>query len=323
LGAQPRNVVEMLPNRRVLDVGTGDGDVAFFLESLGYEVEAVDLAASNHSALAGFKRLKAELSSAVELHERDIDRQFTLQGEPYGLALSLGLLYHLKNPFYYLEELAGRAHYCLASSKIADILEPGGSRDVRGTPLAYLLEADELNEDNSNFWVFTETCLKRLCERAGWTVIDALRVQRTDVARADSAEDDARLFLLLASKKLDAALVRGEGWYEREEEGWWWTASRFTVTAPLAGQEARWVQLDGFVAEALVREGANELRARVGGGEWQRVELREAGPVSLKFKWPMGARVDVQVEFEVARRAEIGGEEDRDLGMIVKDVVLG
>ncbi len=260
LGAQPRNLFDLLPNGRVLDVGTGDGDVAFFLESLGYEVEAVDLPASNHSALTGFKRLQAELGSKVKLHERDIDRQFTLEGEPYGLALSLGLLYHLKNPFFYLEELSRHAYYCLASSKIADILEEGGERDARETPLAYLLESDELNEDDSNFWVFTESCLKRLFRRAGWTVVGTLRVERTGVARVNSATDDARLFALLASRRLPAAVVQAEGFYEREGEGWWWTAPEFAVTVPLAGEETRWIQVEGYVAEASLRGGPNGLR---------------------------------------------------------------
>lgn len=324
LGAQPRNLFDLLPNRRVLDVGTGDGDVAFFLESLGYEVEAVDMPASNHSALAGFQRLRAGLGSQVLLHERDIDRQFTLAGEPYGLALCLGLLYHLKNPFYFLEELSRHAHYCLASSKIADILEDGGKRDVRGAPLAYLLESDELNEDNSNFWVFTESCLKRLFRRAGWTVLGTLRVERTGVARANSATDDARLFTLLASRRLPAAVLHAEGFHEREAEGWWWTAPRFRVTAPLAPEAARCVQVEGYVAEASLQGGSNALRCRIGGGRWQRVEMREPGPAVFRFDWPAGPRPAgaVEVEFEVERQAEPPAGEDRPLGLIVKDVEL-
>ncbi len=323
LGAQPRNLFDLLPNGRVLDVGTGDGDVAFFLESLGYEVEAVDLPASNHSALTGFKRLQAELGSKVKLHERDIDRQFTLEGEPYGLALSLGLLYHLKNPFFYLEELSRHAYYCLASSKIADILEEGGERDARETPLAYLLESDELNEDDSNFWVFTESCLKRLFRRAGWTVVGTLRVERTGVARVNSATDDARLFALLASRRLPAAVVQAEGFYEREGEGWWWTAPEFAVTVPLAGEETRWIQVEGYVAEASLRGGPNGLRCRVGGGAWQRQEMRQAGPAVFRFEWPSRRpEGEVRVEFRVEREAELPADEDRPMGLIVKDVEL-
>lgn len=325
LGAQPRNLFDLLPNSRVLDVGTGDGDVAFFLESLGFDVEAVDMPASNHSALSGFKRLRSELGSKVKLHERDIDRQFSLEGEPYGLALSLGLLYHLKNPFYFLEELSRHAYYCLASSKIADILEDGGKRDVRTAPLAYLLESDELNEDDSNFWVFTESCMKRLFRRAGWTVIGTLRVDRTGVARANSATDDARLFALLASRRLPAAVVHAEGFYEQEEDGrWWWTAPRFAVTVPLAAEGARCLQVEGYVAEASLKGGPNALRCRVGGGKWQRLEMKQAGPAVFRFEWPAGKRPagEVRVEFEVEREAELPPEEDRPMGLIVKDVEL-
>jgi SAM-dependent methyltransferase len=324
LSAQPRNLFDLLPNRRVLDVGTGDGDVAFFLESLGYQVEAVDLPASNHSALTGFKRLQAELGSRVTLHERDLDRQFQLDGEPFGLALSLGLLYHLKNPFYFLEELSAHAHYCLASCKIADILEAEGARDVSHAPLAYLLEPDELNEDNSNFWVFTESCLKRLFNRAGWVVIDSLRVDTTGRARANSASDDARLFALLASRRLPAAVAHAEGWYEREDEGWWWTEPRFAMTVPLAGKATRFVQLDGFVAEESLRGGKNGLSCRIGSGAWQRLDFQRPGAAVFRFAWPGGKRPSesVRVEFAVDRAAELPEGEDRPLGLIVSDVQL-
>jgi len=323
LGAQPRNVFDLLPNRRVLDVGTGDGDVAFFLESLGYEVDAVDMPASNHSGLAGFKRLRAELGSEVKLQERDIDRQFTLEGEPYGLALSLGLLYHLKNPFYFLEELSRHAYYCLASSKIADILEERGGRDVRGAPLAYLLEADELNEDDSNFWVFTESCMRRMFRRAGWTVLGTLRVDRTGVARANSATDDARLFALLASRRLPAAVIHADGFYDSEGEDWWWTAPRFAVRVPLGGEATRWIQVEGYVAEASLRRGPNALKCRVGGGKWQRVAMKQIGPAVFRFEWPSKRPAgEVRVEFEVEREAERPAGEDRPMGLIVKAVEL-
>ncbi len=322
LGAQPRNLLDLLPNRRVLDVGTGDGDFAFFLESQGYEVEAVDLAASNHSALVGFRTLHAALQSQVKLHEVDIDRQFRLEGQEYGLALSLGLLYHLKNPFYFLEELSLRAHYCLASCKIADVLEASGARDLSGAPLAYLLESDELNEDNSNFWVFTESCLKRLFNRSGWVVLDSMRVGTAGGARVDSATDDARLFALLASRRLGTAMRLEEGFYEKEPQGWRWTAPRFKVTVPLTGCESRSVVVEGYVAAALLEGGKNGLNCRVGTGPVQRREMREEGPALFRFDLATAGRTDVSIEFWLDRETRGTGDENRTLGMIVADVQL-
>ena len=52
---------------RVLDVGSQDGELAFFLESLGYQVVAVDHPAYNHNGMRGIRALKAALGSAVEI----------------------------------------------------------------------------------------------------------------------------------------------------------------------------------------------------------------------------------------------------------------
>jgi tRNA (mo5U34)-methyltransferase len=81
---------------RVLDMGSQDGELAFFLESLGYQVVAVDHPAYNHNGMRGIRALKAALGSAVEIHELDADRPFTLPHDTYDLVFFLGILYHLR-----------------------------------------------------------------------------------------------------------------------------------------------------------------------------------------------------------------------------------
>src|SRR5919198_1395241 len=54
---------------RILDVGCGDGELSFLLESLGYHVVAVDHPLYNHNGMRGVRRLKAALGSSVEIHE--------------------------------------------------------------------------------------------------------------------------------------------------------------------------------------------------------------------------------------------------------------
>ena len=100
--------------RKVLDLGCADGELAFFLESLGYQVTAVDHGVYNHNGMRGARALKAALGSAVELVELDLDRPFQLPGGPYDFAFFLGTLYHLRNPFHVLEELAKRAGLLLS-----------------------------------------------------------------------------------------------------------------------------------------------------------------------------------------------------------------
>lgn len=38
-------------------------------------------------------------------------------------------------------------------------------------PLAYLVEEDELNNDETNFCIFSEKALQRVLKRTGWDVI--------------------------------------------------------------------------------------------------------------------------------------------------------
>jgi len=47
------------------------------------------------------------------------DRPFTLPHDAYDVVLFLGILYHLRNPFYVLEELARRTTHLLLSTRIA------------------------------------------------------------------------------------------------------------------------------------------------------------------------------------------------------------
>jgi len=50
---------------RVLDMGSQDGELGFFLESLGYQVVAADHPAYNHNGMRGIRALKTALHSSV------------------------------------------------------------------------------------------------------------------------------------------------------------------------------------------------------------------------------------------------------------------
>ena len=43
--------------------------------------------------------------------------------------------------------------------------------DVSSFSIAYLLSPNELNNDSTNYWIFTVAGLKRLVDRAGWNVV--------------------------------------------------------------------------------------------------------------------------------------------------------
>jgi hypothetical protein len=206
-----REFLDLLGGGPCVDIGAADGDTAFFIESLGIPAHVVDWPATNFNGCRGVRALKAALDSRVEILEVDLDRQFTLPGARYRFAFFLGILYHLKNPFAALEALAAHAEYAVLSTRIARYnVAPGkaGGRGatnaeripLREAPVAYLVDPAECNNDHTNYWIFSETGLRRLLSRTGWDVLDFGTFGNTvdsDPARPDG---DERAFALVRSR---------------------------------------------------------------------------------------------------------------------------
>ncbi len=128
----------------------------------------------------------------------DLDRQFTLPRERYGLVFLLGILYHLQNPYYVLRELAARSSHCLLSTKVARFAGPSRT-PIADLPVAYLVAPDETNNDPTNYWILSPVGLERLAQRAGWLILDRLNVGNTTDSDPATPENDERMFLLLRS----------------------------------------------------------------------------------------------------------------------------
>jgi SAM-dependent methyltransferase len=222
----------------VLDLGCGDGDLAFYMESLGAEVDAVDYAETNFNQLAGAHRLRELLGSRVNLYSLNLDWYFELPRASYGLVVFLGTLYHLKNPFYVLERLARSGAYCLLSTRVARVA-PGGV-PLEQLPVAYLLDPREANDDSTNYWIFSPAGLTRLAERAGWSVIHAVSAGCPTDSNPVDAEADERMFLLLKSRVRypDFHVRLLEGWHPVEDDGWRWTEKRFRFEVLLPRRRA-------------------------------------------------------------------------------------
>ena len=185
----------------IADIGAADGDTAFFFESLGNDVDIIDHAPTNFNGLRGARRLKDHLRSAVGIHDVDLDAQFALPRERYDVAIFLGILYHLKNPFYMLEALARRVGRCFLSTKVAKFAKPGGLR-IESEPVAYLLGPSEANNDATNYWVFTDAGLRRLFERTGWDVVEYVTVGNSTTSDPATQAGDERAFCYLRSRVL-------------------------------------------------------------------------------------------------------------------------
>jgi SAM-dependent methyltransferase len=306
--------------RKVLDLGCADGDLAFFLESLGYQVTAVDHPVYNHNGLRGARALKAALASAIELVELDLDRPFQLPGGPYDFAFFLGTLYHLRNPFHVLEELAKRATYCFLSTRIARRF-PGGAPMPKDVALAYLVDEAELNNDESNYFVFSEPGLRLALKRTYWDVLDFLSVgdtRRSDPVRADR---DERAFCFMRSRFDRLANVELlEGWHAAEGTGWRWTAHEFSFRIRSSGARARTMALDLFLPdELLAANSAVQLAGTVNAEELEPAEFRRAGAHVLVRPLPRGAE-DMLVRFRVAVTLPPDAHDSRERGVVVNSI---
>ena len=194
-----RNLLDLAGGAPVADIGAADGFAAFFLDTLGVTVDIVDYGPTNFNGLRGARLLRETSKANVEVHEVDLDQQFKLPRESYGLVLFLGTLYHLKNPFYALETLARASRHCVLSTRVARF---AGPRDLKidELPVAYLVDPHETNNDATNFWIFSVAGLKRLCHRAGWNVREFITIGDTKKSNPSSQNRDERAFCLLESR---------------------------------------------------------------------------------------------------------------------------
>ncbi len=180
--------------KKMLDMGCADGDAAFFFEQHGFNVDVIDRAATNFNDLKGCRYLKEHFNSGVSILEMDIDRNITLD-EDYGCTFALGLLYHLRNPLYVLNMLCLHSEYVFMSTRIASHAPDGTC--IRDIPVSYLVGKEELNNDPTNYWLFSLAGIRRLIERSGFCVECELRVGEVDNSTPHQVEKDERYFALM------------------------------------------------------------------------------------------------------------------------------
>jgi SAM-dependent methyltransferase len=312
-----RNLVD--GRGRVLDMGSQDGELAFFLESLGYQVVAVDHPAYNHNGMRGIRALKAALGSAVEIHELDADRPFTLPHDTYDLIFFLGILYHLRNPFYVLEELARRTTRCFLSTRVARRL-PDGSAMPANVALAYLLAEEELNQDNSNYFIFSEPGLRVMLDRAHWRIRDYVSLGDTSLSDPVRLDRDERAFCLLESRYDRLAnLELLSGWHESEETGWRWTGREFAVRVR-AGVGRRVLTMKLYVAgESVRRLGAITLHATANGVALLPAVYDTAGMESYRRELDVESG-ELELRFRLDKALAPDESDDRERGIVVVSI---
>ena len=194
-----RDVFRTLDSRRIADIGAADGDLGFMFAELGFDVDLIDHPSTNWNGMRGMRALKNRLRSTAAIHIVDLDTQFDLPHADYGLVILLGILYHLKNPFYALEKIARSTRHCLLSTRVARFAG-SPSTAIDALPVAYLLDAGEANNDATNYWIFSDAGLRRLVDRCGFDIVALKTFGDTRESNPSDMNHDERAFLLLRSR---------------------------------------------------------------------------------------------------------------------------
>jgi tRNA (mo5U34)-methyltransferase len=309
-----RHLLDLAGGDPILDIGCADGATSFFLETLGCQVLAVDNSYTNHNRLAGFQALKRAFRSSVTFQAVDLDSQFTLPDEVFGLAFFLGVLYHLKNPYYVLEALARRARFCLLSTRVAQRTPQGNPMEAE--PLVYLLDPDECNQDSTNHWIFSAAALRRLLQQTGWTVHDFMTTGVTRGSEPARGDRDERAFCLLESRVCRRYSVKLlDGWYALENNSYRWTERRFAVELRRPPADKGASLRFNF---RLVGPGPVTLAARVNGVALPEATFMGEGehsyevPISREAARHPPIRIDFSVDKSLA-----GGMDERELALLV------
>jgi tRNA (mo5U34)-methyltransferase len=315
------DVAALVAEEPVGDLGCADGDFALFFAELGAEVDAIDHAESNFNQMRGIDVLKRKLGLRLKVYDVDLDGRFELPRDRYGLVLFLGTLYHLRNPFYVLETLAGKAAYCIFSTRIAQVTFNTGI-NIESEPLAYLLDPRETNNDPTNFWIFSEAGLMRLLARTGWMV--RARITAGCLTESNPVEPlaDQRIFLLLKSRARypDLQVRPVSGWHEVEQDAWRWTRKRFSLELVLPKDEPVREFALKFTVPEVVISGSPSVRVTcdIGGEKAGSITCDSPGTIEFRGVFPESAlaRPAIALDFEVESSFTSPGDE-RELGILV------
>jgi tRNA (mo5U34)-methyltransferase len=319
-----RTLLDDLKGTPVLDIGCADGDMAFFLESIGFQVEAIDHPDTNFNGMRAIRKLKEALNSRIKIVSADIDSRLELSGQGYDLVFFLGILYHLKNPYSILDRLSRHTRFCLISTRVARFTPD--RVEIRNSPVAYLLERDELNHDPTNYWIFSEAGLKRLLRRTGWEVCNYLTIGDTRASQPDTMQNDERAFCLVRSRRrLTAGLLKG--WHQLEEDSWRWTERCFSVEmqVPEDPEDLSSAKLElHFVYPDYLKQRIESLRLKASIGEILLGEAQYSTSGDHIFRAPVPAGLlrgrTVIVTFELDRAIPPDSVDGRERGIVALNV---
>jgi SAM-dependent methyltransferase len=111
--------VEYFPGRRVLELGSGHGDIGAFFADLGADVLCLDGRAKN----VNLAKLKHRKVSGVTFERFDLEQDFRSFGR-FDLVLDMGLLYHLEAVDSHLQCCFDVTDEIILETAVCDSLDP-------------------------------------------------------------------------------------------------------------------------------------------------------------------------------------------------------
>ena len=183
-------------------------------------------------------------------------------------------------------------------------------------PVAFLLNPKESNGDDTNYWIFSETGLRRLLDRTGWDICHFATSGSRFRSNPASGGADQRAFCLLRSKRADPWVGGAEltgGWHDLETDGWRWTEPAFSAITPANGATLRF---DFTIPpETIEQLGCLRLRALVDGAALPWAEFRVAGPNRYTGA-AVCSKTSAALQFEVDGHVACGDREQRRIAGI-------
>ena len=168
---------ENLTGKTVLDIGAYDGFFSFECERRGAQVTACDSViwdAPGSDAWKCFKLLCDFYKSGVEIWKLPVEELHPL-GEPFDIVLFMGVLYHSKNPYFYLEKVTSMVKDLLILETLVDCL------DVN-RPAAAFYPQGSLNNDSSTHWGLNTLAIVEILKELGFKKIDVFDPWDMDTA---------------------------------------------------------------------------------------------------------------------------------------------
>ena len=215
--------------------------------------------------------------------------------------------------------LARQCDYCILSTRIANTL-PDQGLNLRDAPVAYLLEEDELNADDTNYWIFSEAGLRRLLKRTRWEVLDLYVAGARGESDPNSLDRDQRVWCLIKSRYYGLSNVELlSGWHAPESAGWRWTEQRFSARIDAGVQRPARIELRFFVPQALIdRYGPVTLHGTADGSPLPSQSYTESARFTYRANLDRAvAGPKVQLDFWLDHALPPGESDERELGIVV------